>query len=886
MNQDKQAALMTSEEAAAKNFSTDNEISGGCAKCGCEVIIHYHYDSGRPVPNAPFVLTDSNEKEIHGKTDANGLCHIFDMGCGNFELLLDEGDDEFQPRETVENNPVLQANPDYAVLAGEYFTLFLLLHKQGLLEYDADDSDDSTVDIDNTGFLGGIFSGIPPEYRQSYDRFWELDKKINAGSIELKRAINKIHQSQLAAEVADNSDGTSAAVLLVCEIALGFIPVVGQALDVYAIGEWGWRSYKEPAKLDDTLHIAEGALCAIGVIPGLGDALKVSGRAIIRALEKGSPEAIQFAIRVIRGLSDGNLVKGLAKLRGELRNYGAQAKALLQNLIAALKKMLAESQAKGGWMVAMMKDSIVGIIKTLDDLLKKFDAALTEIESKITEFIGKVVTRKSGSARSKSAQNKTEDTNAGRSKDEATDADTKAKDSAQQKDGQLCTTESVCKNDPVDVATGYVVDWRTDAVIDGSLPVTIKRYYRSGGERYPGLLGRLWRSEWDMRLSLSQGVVTLLDGEFNQAVFASPKEGEDNRSPSNPVWRLGRHQGRLVLRHRNGLRYGFEHCCGKALFLTSIEDAQGNRVSLLWERGTLRWLALPDGCLIHVETERKRITSLTLCTAERRPVRQLATYTYDRQGYLTGVRAGDGRNFDYRYSPEGWLLRWSDLAHTWVEHDYDEKGRVTLCRAAEGYWTGHFSYDDDALTTHYHNGFGGITSFVRDGRNNILLRREADGGETHYQWENNQLIAEIDPLGNRTEYQRNGWGQVTAVTLPDGAVHRYEYNDDGQLLAYTDPLGSVWQYQRNAQGQLIEVNDPEGREWLHSYTAQGQLETIIGPDGVLQRYRYNARGLLSGIERDHLPALRFFYDEHDRLMERHIARAQGVQVRRWKYEGL
>ena len=64
MSKNKTASLLSSDEAAKKNFSTDNIISGGCVKCGCEVIIHYHYDDGKPVPNAPFVLTDSNKTVI------------------------------------------------------------------------------------------------------------------------------------------------------------------------------------------------------------------------------------------------------------------------------------------------------------------------------------------------------------------------------------------------------------------------------------------------------------------------------------------------------------------------------------------------------------------------------------------------------------------------------------------------------------------------------------------------------------------------------------------------------------------------------------------------------------------------------------------------------
>ncbi|WP_246743283.1 RHS repeat-associated core domain-containing protein [Dickeya oryzae] len=934
MSENKKATLMSSEEAASQNFSTDNKISGGCAKCGCEVLIHYHYDSGKPVPNAPFVLIDSNKTEIHGKTDANGLCKIYDMGCASFTLMLDEGSDDFTPRETVENNPVLQSNPAYATLAGEYFTLFLLLRKQGLVSYDADDSSDRHVDVDGAG----LFTSIPKEYRKSYDRFWELDKRVNRGSRDLKRAVNKIHHS-LAAEVADKGGDDNAALMLFCEIALGFIPVVGQAMDVYSIGEWSWQSYKEPAKLDDPLHLAEGALCAIGVIPGLGDALKVSGRAIIRALKKSTPKELQFAIKTIRSLSDGNLVKGLTKLRSELRHYGAQAKDLLLKIHAALKQVLAESKLKNNWIVSLMKDSFSAMITALEKLIAKYDSALAYIETKFDEFIGKVVTRVTGTPRPKgsiakataapkataSPKNPThaesqsakpsahgeskatpaakpkeaaskkktrqssegmEDINAGSNKGEHPDNTSQKKKAGE--DDKACKAGSdkcQSKGEPVDMATGYVVDWRTDFTLGGLLPLVMKRYYRSGGERKPGLLGALWRSNWDMSLTLESGVATLTDGEFNQAVFVLPEEGEQSRAASNPSWRLSRQQGQLVLQHVDGLRYRFEHALGLHLCLTAIEDRSGNRITLLWDRSALCWVSLPDGRLVHVETQRRRITRLTLCDEHRQPLKTLVSYQYDAQGYLLNVRAGEGRNFDYHYSPQGWLLRWSDLAHTWVEHEYDAEGRSRRDRTAGGFWPGEFRYDDDAFTSHYHCGFGGVTTYVRDARNNILLRREPDGGEYRFEWVDNQLVAEIDPLGGRTEYQRNDWGQVTAVTLPDGATHRYDYDDDGQLLAYTDPMGSTWRYTRDAAGRVETASDPEGRTWQHRYSPQGLLSGVTGPDGRVQRYHYNRRGLLERLEAEGTSPVTFFYDGHDRLTERHIAHDQGVQVRRWVYEG-
>ncbi|RRO03250.1 hypothetical protein, partial [Pectobacterium aquaticum] len=114
-----------------------------------------------------------------------------------------------------------------------------LLRKQGLVTYDADDSSDRHVDVDGAGIL----TSIPDDYKKAYKRFWELDKQINRGNRQLKQAINKIHHS-LAAETADAGGDDNAALMMFCEIILGCIPVVGQALDVYSIGEWCWQTHE------------------------------------------------------------------------------------------------------------------------------------------------------------------------------------------------------------------------------------------------------------------------------------------------------------------------------------------------------------------------------------------------------------------------------------------------------------------------------------------------------------------------------------------------------------------------------------------------------------------------------------------------------------------
>ncbi|XAW88178.1 SpaA isopeptide-forming pilin-related protein [Vibrio sp. CDRSL-10 TSBA] len=327
MSQGKQTELLSSAQAAKQNFQTDNVIDGGCVECGCEVFVHYHYDDGQPISDASFVLTDSNQAEITGKTDANGMFKVQNMGCGAYDLMLGEGSDEFEPQPKLQNNPVLQDNPEYAVLAGEYFALFTLLRKEGCLVYDADDSSDEHVDVDRDTWF------VPDEYESAYDRFWELSEQINNGPISLRQAVNKMHSS-LAGEIAGRAQDNSA-ILLFCQIALGFVPVVGQALDLYDLGDWGWRTY-EGDNLDNW-HWGEGALVAIGFVPGLGDAAKKTGMAIIDALKKSESRAIQLAIKMIRSLSNGNIVQYLSGIASTLKECGSKAIQLLEDIIAGLE---------------------------------------------------------------------------------------------------------------------------------------------------------------------------------------------------------------------------------------------------------------------------------------------------------------------------------------------------------------------------------------------------------------------------------------------------------------------------------------------------------------------------------------------------------------------
>ncbi|WP_028301810.1 DUF6531 domain-containing protein, partial [Oceanospirillum beijerinckii] len=882
-NKDTKAQLAASAEAAEMNFSTDNVLDGGCAECACEIILNYVYDDGEPVPNAAFVLEDSNGKLIDGKTDKKGLCKIENMGCGPFEVLLEEGDDDFDPTKTVKNNPVMQSNPMYSAIAGEYFTLFVMLRDKGYLEYDPDDSDDDEVDVDRSSLI----TVVARDDKDAYHRFWQLNRRINRGPKDLKVAVNKIHNA-VAAEVASQEGGSNIAIMLLCEVVIGCIPLVGQAVDVYCLGDWCWRSYKDPGLLNDNWHKAEGLLNIVALVPGLGDALKVIGKAVIKALKDGGKVAIQTAIKVIRSLSDGNIVKFLAKFRSLLSDVVSETKGMLAKMAVSLRK--SQADARKSWFSKHLDDDFAGIIDALDTIAAGIEAIASFVSDKIDGFIPEIITRATGTPVAKGSENPVLIINAGVEQPEydsgGSTFDPITGLSRSRKKNQLCKTNK-CKGEgePVDMATGYVFEERSDFELPGPLELVHSRYYRSAGERYSGLLGSLWRSNWDICLELTDNLVRFTDDKYGEAWFDIPKEGEFTVADTRPEWRLTRYQGALELHHLDGQCYRFEHALGTQLLLTRIRDSHGNAHNFLYERGILRWVVLSDERLIQVETRHRRITRMTLMTPDRQPIRELVRFEYNKQGQMTRCRADAGRNFDYEYGTQGRMLRWADLNKTWVEHDYDDQGRAISTRCSDGYWHDQIRYDDDQNIVYYKNALEGVLAYHHDERNNIIRIVDPLGHATEQEWDGNNLTAVINPLGEKTAYSYNDRGQVTEVVQPDGSSESYEYDDQGLPVSYTNPLGAAWQYSFDAQRNLRSLTDPLGNQWRYDYNPQGRLIRETSPEGNTTQLDWNQACQLMQVQTNQQLPVSFRYDAQGRISQRISHQEEGTPdlIRRWFY---
>ncbi|MGR5209397.1 RHS repeat-associated core domain-containing protein [Vibrio rotiferianus] len=878
MSQNKHTELMSSAQAAELNFSTDNVKEGNCKECNCEVFVRCHYDDDSPIKEAPYTLVDSKKGETTGQTDENGLLKVINMPCGGYELFLGEGTDAYEPKDVLTNNPALQTNPEYAAITGEYFALYTILNRKGYLTYDADDSDEDEVDVDGVGIMS-MFGVAPDGYEEAYKRFWELHEEINDGPTSLKEAVNRAHCG-LAGEVAGQAKDNEALVLF-CEVALGFVPVVGQAMDLYDLGGWGWKTYE--GKNLDEWHWAEGALISLGFVPGLGDAGKKIGLTILDTLKKADPGVIQLAIKKIRSLSNGNIVKYLMSFGDKLDEVAAEADVLLNNIINGLTKVLKDS-ANSSWIVLMMKSEFAFFIKAMKDLKKKIKESIDWMRGKIDEFTKLVSTRIPGTAARKNAKLTPDSADASKadphrkqSEKENGNTDINAGEGGGKKTNEKCEG-----SEPIDLLTGKAYEKREDFVVVSRLPLVHERYYQSAGERETGLLGKLWRSNWDISLIVEGGQVKFIDKDYSLAYFDAPYQGSPTRSELMPQWRLHRgERGELILKNKSGLEYHFEHAVGTTLRLTMQQDAYGNATQFVYDRGCLKWVVLCDGRLIQVETQRNRIKELTLCKADKTPICKLAEYSYSRQGFLSSVRAEAGRNFDYQYSKEGFLTYWRDLSHTWVEHDFDDKGRAIATRCAGGYWNDGITYDDENRVHYYHTAFGGTQALHLDDQNRPLQIVDEFGNPTKSVWQDDLLISQENALGETVQYTYDDWGNVTSAIEPNGAEHAYEHNEQGWLLSYTNPMGAVWSYEYNKYGDVTAITDPEAHQTQITYTEFGQRATVTGPDGATTHYSYYSNGLLARVEPPIGYGMDLFYDEQGRLIKRVT---DNKQVREWFYE--
>ena len=177
-----------------------------------------------------------------------------------------------------------------------------------------------------------------------------------------------------------------------------------------------------------------------------------------------------------------------------------------------------------------------------------------------------------------------------------------------------------------------------------------------------------------------------------------------------------------------------------------------------------------------------------------------------------------------------------------------------------------YSFADTGVLTSIQDRFGNKVS-VADHRhdtikaNTITITDPAQRVTTLALDDSGLVNAIIDPAGNRYGII-SIFGQVYAITFPDGDSWSFEYNEQGALSLKADPDGNevTYGYDDNGRGTTFLVNGVQshtvsywqdssgftgGTGGQTSFTHANNLITgVTDPAGIKVNYAYNGKGLL------------------------------------------
>jgi RHS repeat-associated protein len=134
-----------------------------------------------------------------------------------------------------------------------------------------------------------------------------------------------------------------------------------------------------------------------------------------------------------------------------------------------------------------------------------------------------------------------------------------------------------------------------------------------------------------------------------------------------------------------------------------------------------------------------------------------------------------------------------------------------------------------------------------DANDNLLEQIDALGNTNRFTYDaRDNKLTETDPLGFTTRYTYDAFNQVTSITNPRGFTTTNLHDANGNLVEESDPLGQVTRYTYDGQGNLLVLTDALGNTITSAYDQFGRLTNSVTYDvrfGNLDpAFTYDANG--------------------------------------------
>ena len=442
--------------------------------------------------------------------------------------------------------------------------------------------------------------------------------------------------------------------------------------------------------------------------------------------------------------------------------------------------------------------------------------------------------------------------------------------------------ERLLDGDPVDLGTGLLLVEKTDLMLPDTIPINLTRTYRQNdtrsrsfgiGAMHPYdifIVGDTFPYTFQ-ELILADGGRIHFDritpgGDLENVVY-------ENLTVPGPFYKARIHftgnSWHLTL--KNGTILTFPDAFGsgepRRSALLHLRDRYGNFLGFTRdENKNLTKITTTNNRWIQFTYDGNRITQAT------DNIGRTVIYTYDASGRLWKVTDANNGVTEYTYDSSHRMLTIKDpRGIVYLTNEYDQvSGRIIKQTLADD--TPAINTDNPTYLFNYATDSGGrvVQTDVTDpgghirrvtfGTNGYSLTDTFAFGTSDQQsfsFEReagtNFLRAVVDPLGRRSEYNYDTFGDLTSFIEFAGTasaattVMTYEPTFH-QLASITDPLNHTTEYDYDSSGNLFKITDALDHETILTYNAKGQPTSITDPLQHTTQFIYEGSDLVKVID--------------------------------------
>jgi RHS repeat-associated protein len=239
-------------------------------------------------------------------------------------------------------------------------------------------------------------------------------------------------------------------------------------------------------------------------------------------------------------------------------------------------------------------------------------------------------------------------------------------------------------------------------------------------------------------------------------------------------------------------------------------------------------------------------------------------YQLNEVGQVVSVTDALGGVTSYEYDhPSGQKTKETDPLGAETTRTYDARGNLTKLEDPTGAEL-NFEYGTLDQLTRLVDAIGGIWHWGYDAAGRLIGRANPLGQRTQFEWGSSDVIAVVDPAGQRMPLGYDAAGNLVSLTTPDGANTQWTYDGLGRPRGRRDPNQNVRRVDRDALGRVVGVSEPDGNQRTLSYDAEGNVLRA-------QDRHYDVSFEYSGMNRmaariQNGTRVEFHYDTEDRLV--------------------